>query len=64
MLGYKQEDIDSAMYGIRLALLALSDTPATYSKEDITRIRGLARDGLQIANDFFEGLVAEGYVNV
>ena len=61
MLGYSKEDLDSASYGVRLALLALSDNPATYPKEDLKRIQGLARDGLKIAGDMVDGLEAEGY---
>jgi hypothetical protein len=61
MLGYTIEDIEDAKYGIRLALDALSDNPATYSKEDIQRIRGLAKDGLKVANDIFDGLISEGH---
>jgi hypothetical protein len=61
MLGYSKEDLDNASYGVRLALDALSDKPARYDKEDLKRIQGLARDGLKIAADIFEGLEAEGY---
>ena len=61
MLKYTKEDLDNATYGVRLALVALSDNPATYPKEDIERIRRLARDGLKIARDLLDGLDAEGY---
>ena len=61
MLGYTKEDLDNASYGVRLALEALSDTPPTYSADKIKNIRGLATDGLLIAQGLLDGLWAEGY---
>jgi len=61
MLGYTKEQLDDASYGVRLAIDALSDTPPTYSKEDLKRIKGLAKDGLLIAQGLLDGLWAEGY---
>jgi len=63
MLGYTEEDLNSALYGVRLALEALGDTPATYPKEDLKRIQGLAKDGLRVAQGLLNGLSAEGYFN-
>lgn len=61
MLGYTKEQLDNASYGVRLALEALSDTPPTYSEDKIKNIRGLATDGLLIAQGLLDGLWAEGY---
>jgi hypothetical protein len=61
MLGYTKIDLDCASYGIQLALEALSDTPATYPKEDLKKIQGLAKEGLLIAQGLLDGLWAEGY---
>jgi hypothetical protein len=61
MLGYSKEDLDNASYGVRLALDALSNKPARYSKEDLKNIQGLARDGLLVAQGILDGLWAEGY---
>ena len=61
MLGYTKEDLDNASYGVTLALEALSDSPSKYAKEDIQNIRGLAKDGLLIAQGLLDGLWAEGY---
>jgi hypothetical protein len=61
MLGYSKEDLDNASYGVRLALEALSNKPARYSKEDLKNIQGLARDGLLVAQGILDGLWAEGY---
>jgi len=61
MLGYTKEQLDNASYGVRLALEALSDTPPTYPSGEIKNIRGLATDGLLIAQGLLDGLWAEGY---
>lgn len=61
MLGYTKEDLDNASYGVRLALEALSDNPPTYSLDKIERVRGLATDGLLVAQGLLDGLWAEGY---
>jgi hypothetical protein len=39
----------------------LSDTPPTYPNGEIKNIRGLATDGLLIAQGLLDGLWAEGY---
>jgi hypothetical protein len=61
MLGYTKDDLDNASYGVRLALEALSDNPPTYSLDKIQNIRGLATDGLLVAQGLLDGLWAEGY---
>jgi len=61
MLGYSKADLDNASYGVRLALLALSDDPPTYPKEELKIIQGLAKDGLLVAQELLDGLLAEGY---
>jgi hypothetical protein len=63
MLGYSKEDLDNASYGVRLALDALSDKPARYSKEDLKNIQGLARDGLLVAQKVLASLWEEVLTN-
>ncbi len=61
MLGYTKDDLDNASYGVRLALESLSDNPPTYPLDKIERVRGLATDGLLVAQGLLDGLWAEGY---
>ena len=61
MLGYTKEDLYNASYGIQLAINALSDTPPTFSKEEIKKVREDAKAGLLVAQGLLDGLSAEGY---
>jgi len=52
MLGYEQSDIDTMQAAIRIAKSYL---PANSSNDAV-------RNGLEMANSFFDGLWAEGYL--